>query len=233
MNSYKSCVTCGPCSPWEPLFPCSPLLPWKKNQALCIRKHVAYTALFFGMKLTLLQSIYLFGDCWDGWTGRSCWALRTSLTRLPCFTFESNALISLRKTEDKTSVTRDSNGNVFLNSRLSEIFLGQQRWSFLNCVALWHRQFLKKSTDWHMEWNQHLRGSSSRLIRRRPLPWVLMTERAGSPFLLSNRFLLESPVGREKTRRKLGKDGLVQISFPGSLLFLPFIVALEIPWNEV
>ena len=45
--------------------------------------------------------------------------------------------------------------------------LGQQRWSFLNCVALWHRQFLKKSPDWHMEWNQHLRGSSSRLIRRR------------------------------------------------------------------
>lgn len=126
MNSYKSCVTCGPCSPWEPLFPCSPLLPWKKNQALCIRKHVAYTALFFGMKLTLLQSIYLFGDCWDGWTGRSWWALRTSLTRLPCFTFESNALISLRKTEDKTSVTRDSNGNVFLNSRLSEIFWGNR-----------------------------------------------------------------------------------------------------------
>lgn len=112
-------------------------------------------------------------------------------------------------------------------------FLGQQRWSFLNCVALWHRQFLKKSSDWHMEWNQHLRGSSSRLIRRRPLPWVLITERAGSPFLLSNRFLLESPVGREKTRRKLWKDGLVQISFPGSLLFLPFIVALENPWNGV
>ena len=126
MNSYKSCVTCGPRSPWEPLFPCSPLLPWKKNQALCIRKHVAYTALFFGMKLTLLQSIYLFGDCWNGWTGRSWWALRTSLTRLPCFTFESNALISLRKTEDKISVTRDSNRKVFLNSRLSEIFWGNR-----------------------------------------------------------------------------------------------------------